>query len=427
MPAGWTKDGSPTLDAVFLNFGSNLRDGNVTLPNNFNGVVYSEKNIVVKGNPPQDIHIVSEGNVFMAGDFNQAGNAAANFDDYYGLPQDYESGKNAMTATDYAPQIKERFKKDAEPGATFRHHVAATVVAQERVVYDYRSPVDCFENELYPYMKYKLACALDSETSARANCLERNRTGTINLKADSTAYEDAINQFFVDYPIESVKAGATPTTEDDLKTKLKDLHSQGNLDFDKFDEVCREVWQGYAKNYETSASGERGAPSDYASDSNYGVYKFLSGLRAEMGVPGNGNQKNFDPNNIVDKAGDFIYYPELTTNAMFISCGKLNTVFYTGPDVVKYYNKIGCLNNEVGRRHSETNHFVHRVFGSEIRLRTKKVHRIGQSYYIPPTRRKIYDSTLPHMGLDGNEYELTAHIVISWKDIAATIEEYEAF
>jgi hypothetical protein len=146
-----------------------------------------------------------------------------------------------------------------------------------------------------------------------------------------------------------------------------------------------------------------------------------------MGVPGNGNAQNFNPNVIDDDPDDFLYYPELTTNAMFISCGERDTIFYAGPDVVKYYNKIGCVNNNVGRRHSETNHFVHRVFGSEINLRTHDVHRIDASYYIPPTRRKIYDPSLPHMGLTGNKYELTAHIVISWKDTAASEEEYNGF
>ena len=426
MPSGWTENNAPTLNAVYLDFGSNLRTGNVTLPNDFNGVIYSEKNIVVKGNPPKDIHIVSEGNVFMAGDFNQGGDPSL-FDDFYGMPQDYEPGKNAMTAIDYAPAIKDRFKNDAQPGATFRHHVAATVVAKERIVYDYRSPVDCFENEIYPFMKYQLASALGSEPNAKSNCLDRNRSGTINFKSGSTQYEEAIDQFFDDYPIEGVDAGNPTPTEDTLKQKLKDLHAQGNMNFDDFDAVCREVWQGYATNYETSASGERGAPSDYAKNSSYGVYKLLSGLRAKMGVPGNGNTKDFNPNLITDQPGDFLYYPELTTNAMFISCGNLNTVFYAGPDVVKYYNKIGCINNNVGLRHSETNHFVHRVFGSEINLRTEKVHPINASYYIPPTRRKIYDSTLPHMGLEGIEYELTAHIVISWKDTASDEEEYNDF
>lgn len=426
MPSGWTKDNSPTLNAVYLDFGSNLRQGNVTLPNNFNGVIYSEKNIVLKGNPPQDIHIVSEGNVFMAGDFNQAGDPAL-FEDFYGLPQDYEPGQNAMTAIDYSSGIKDRFKEDAKPGVNFRHHVAATVVAQERIVYDYRSPVDCFENEIYPFMKYKLASAMGSESNAKANCLDRNRNGTINFKSDSTAYEDAIDQFFTDYPIEGVAAANPTPTEDNLKQKLKGLHTDSNMNFDDFDDVCREVWQEYAKNYETSTSGERGAPSSYAQSSSYGVYKLLSGLRAKLGVPGGGNTKDFNPNLINDQPGDFLYFPELTTNAMFISCGQLNTVFYAGPDVVKYYNKIGCVNNNVGIRHSETNHFVHRVYGSEINLRTHPVHRINSSYYIPPTRRKIYDATLPHMGLIGNEYELTAHVVISWKDTVAYEEEYNEF
>ncbi|PKL42810.1 MAG: hypothetical protein CVV41_12335 [Candidatus Riflebacteria bacterium HGW-Riflebacteria-1] len=430
MPAGWTKDNSPTLDAVYLDFGSNLRTGNVTLPANFNGVIYSEKNIVVKGNPPKDIHIVSDANVFMAGDFNQGGNPNS-FDDFYGLPQDYEPGKNAMTAIDYAPAIRDRFKDDAKPNPPFRHHVAATVVARERIVYDYRSPVDCFENEIYPFMKYKLASAMGSESNAKANCLDKNKNGTINLKSGSTEFEEAIDQFFTDYPIESAESAAASTpTEDALKQKLKDLHANGNMNFDDFDAVSREVWQGYASNYETKTAGTRGEPSAAAKQSSYGVYKFLSGLRAKMGVPDNGNKKDFNPNVITDSPGDFLYYPEMTTNAMFISCGELNTVFYAGPDVVKYYNKIGCLNNDVGLRHSETNHFVHRVFGSEINLRIPaepKIHRIDASYYIPPTRRKIYDSTLPHMGIKGNKYELVSHIVISWKDTAASEDEYKDF
>ncbi len=420
MPAGWTKDGAPTLNAVFLDFGSNLRASEVVLPSDFNGVIYSATDIVVKGNPPQDIHIVSEGNVFMAGDFNQAGNPDPNvFDDYYGMPQDYASGYNAMTAPDYAPNIRARFEADAMPGATFRHHVSATVVAKERIVYDYRSPVDCFENEIYPFMKYKLASAMGSEINARENCLKRNRNGMINLKSGNTEFADAIGQFFTDYPIESAITDPDDTeTEDTLKRDLENLHGGGSINFDDFDNICKKVWQGYKGKYESNV---RGAPSVYAKNKNYGVYKLLSDLRSEMKSPTGA---------VKDESGDFLYFPELTTNAMFISCGERNTVFYAGPDVVKYYNKIGCSNNEVGLRHSETNQFVHRVFGSEINLRIPQnppIHRLNKSFYLPPTRRKIYDSSLPHMGLAGNKYELTSHIVISWKDTIAYEEDYKDF
>lgn len=418
MPTTWTKDNANFLKAVYLDFGSNIRPSKVTVPEN--GVIYSEKDVVIKGNPPKDISIVSARNVFVAGDFNQKGKRDS-IEEYYGMPQDYDSGKNALSANDYNETVKILLKDDVDP-TKFKNHVAATVIARERIVYDYRSPVDCFENEIYPFMKYKLVEKLADETIAADNCLTQNQSGTIVAKATSVAsFSKNLDAFFTEFPINAA-------AQDALKVDLNKLYENesGKFDFKKFDEASMKVWEQYAKNYEADTAGERGALSTEARNATYGVYALLNKLRAKMGVSDANAEAN--PASVIDKSGDYLYYPEMTCNAMFISCGKQNNKFYAGPDVQKYYNKIGLSgNNDLGRNHSKTTHFVHRVYGSEMNLRLFDVHRIANNNYIPPTRRKIYDETLPKLGLAESKFELAGFVVISWKDTMATTEEYDAF
>lgn len=432
MPNGWTETGANHVDAVFLDFGNNIRDSKVSLPTGFNGVIYSEKDIVIKGNPPADLHIVSEKNVFVAGDFNQSGDPN-DFNEFYGLPQDYKNGENALTATDYADNIKARLTDDTST-TSHKHHVSATVVAAHRVVYDYRSPVDCFENELFPYMKYELAKTLSDDATAKANCLEKNRNGVIDAGDDEAAFESKIDDYFQKFPIEKVSASVSSApTEESLKTELKQLFNDksGQFNFDDFNQISKKIWKGYADNYEDQGGSERGLLSTHARNPQFGVYRLLQNLRAKLGVPGDGLDKNFSPASVDDKPGDFLHYPEVTNNAMFISCGKQNNRFYAGPDYIKLYNKIGlsgtCVSSNIGLKHSETTHFVHRVYGSEVNLRLNKVHRISGGFYIPPTRRKIYDESLPRLGLDNSKYELAGYVVLSWKDTAAYLAEYQAF
>jgi len=423
MPSGWTENGANFLNAAYLDFGSNIRESKVNVPEN--GVIFADKDIVIKGNPPKDVSIVSTKNIFVAGDFNQRGDRNS-VEGFYGFPQDYPSGKNALTADDYADPIKAMFKDDVNKTA-FKNHVAATVVARERVVYDYRSPVDCFENEIFPFMKYKLAEKIADEPTAASNCLARNQSGVIEAKATVEEFEADLDSFFTEFPIND----AAHTS---LKTELKQAHedNSGKFDFKKFDEACLKVWKSYADNYESGTSGERGALSADAKKTNatgvgtYGVYQLLIGLRKKFNI--NHPSLDVDPDSVTDTAGDYLYFPEMTCNAMFISCGKQNNVFYAGPDVKKYYNKIGLNGtNDYGINHSKTTHFVHRVFGSEMNLRLFKVHRIINHDYTPPTRRKIYDETLPMLGLAESKFELAGFIIISWKDTMATAEEFESF
>ena len=417
MPSGWTKNGANSLDVAYLDFGSNIRESKVNVPEN--GVIYSEKDIVIKGNPPKDVSIVSAQNVFVAGDFNQRGDRTT-VDGYYGFPQDYDSLKNALTANDYSETVKALFRDDVNKTA-FKNHVAATVVARERIVYDYRSPVDCFENEIFPFMKYKLAEKISDESTAASNCLERNQSGVIEAKATVEEFEADLDSYFNEFPINDA-------AQNSLKTDLKQAYedNSGKFDFKKFDDACLKVWGAYAKNYESDTAGERGAVSTDARTTTYGVYQLLNKLRGKMGITD--PNSDVEPDAVTDKAGDYLFFPEMTTNAMFISCGEQNNVFYAGPDVQKYYNKIGLNGSkDYGINHSKTTHFLHRVYGSEMNMRLVPVHRITNHNYTPPTRRKIYDETLPKLGLAESKFELAGFIVISWKDTMATPEEFESF
>jgi len=416
MPSGWTKDGANHVKAAYLDFGSNMRDSKVNVPEN--GVIYCEKDIVIKGNPPKNVSIVSDGNIFVAGDFNQRGDRDT-VDGYYGFPQDYDSGKSALTAPDYADTVRQLFRDDVNDAA-FKNHVAATVIAKERIVYDYRSPVDCFENELFPYMKYKLAEKIADEGVAKANCLDRNHGGTIEAKSTIEDFEADLDSFFTEFPIND-------SAHSELKNKLKTAYesNEGKFNFKKFDEASLEVWKAYAENYESGTAGERGALSTDARSLNYGVYKLLKDLRKKMGIVNPDSEVT--PNVVTDTAGDYLYFPEMTCNGMFISCGKRNTIFYAGPDVNKLYNKIGLGSDEtIGLIHSLSTHFIHRVFGSEMNLRLYDVHRVNVSYK-PPTRRKLYDETLPKMGLADSKFELAGFVVISWKDTMGDPEEFKSF
>jgi len=121
----------------------------------------------------------------------------------------------------------------------------------------------------------------------------------------------------------------------------------------------------------------------------------------------------------------------MTTNGMFISGGKLNNEYYAGPDYIKRYDEIGCsllcIAPGVGIKHSTMLQMVHRLYGSEVNLRLYDVNRITKGSYSPPTRRRIYDTSLPSMGLEDSKIEITGHVIISWHDESSNPNEYSSF
>lgn len=428
MPQNWTADGANKLDVVYLDFGNNIHDSQVDFPEN--GIIFAEKDIVIKGNPPKDVSIVSTKNVFVAGDFNQAGDKSV-LKERYGFPQDYNSGMNALNSDNYCQTSQDLFRADADPSTTFKHHIAATVVAKERVVYDYRSPVDCFENEIVPYLKYELAKAISVEGGQADACLSPDNIQSLTVTASSSidGFNQGLASFTAKFPLgdDGSKNGSIA---DLLKNKYEETN--GSFNYQSLDDMTIDVWKAYVDDY---SGGMKGEVSSAASNRNHGVYQLLFELRKQMGFT-DANNNGIDVSNVAsikDLPDDYIYFPEITANAMFISCGKQNNTNYAGPDVQKMYNEIGYsskTSDVVKVKHSPTTGFVHRVFGSETNLRLYDVHQLPKSKndYVPPTRKKIYDDTLPQLGDGGNnQLEFTGYVVLSWQDLGATEADYQAF
>ena len=426
---GW-KDGTSgesqdSLDVVYLDFGNNIHEGKVT-KNNFpsNGYFYSDKDIVIKGNPPKDCFIVSEKNVFIAGDFNQAGDPRE-VNEKYGFPQIYKSGDSALKSTNYNEECMQLFERDKDiKDGEFRHHVAATVIAKERIVYDHRSPVDCFENELYPFLKYELAKAI-SETDLSESEAEKVFTPgdtSINVTASSSfdGFKNKIGSFTAIFKL---------SNPDELAENLKSVYDQtneGKFSDKDLDELTKKAWDTYKTDFEGGDSNLKGQPRTTELNEQ-GVYQLLLNLRKKM----SGDEKG---SSNITKQGGYLCYPEMTTNGMFISCGKQANTFYAGPTSSKFYDEIGyagITSNYIGAWSTSTSGFVHRTFGSETNLRlydvVKHPKETGNNYY-PPTRHKVYDYTLPFMGdYSNNPLELTGFVVLSWQDLTASEEEFEAF
>jgi len=73
--------------------------------------------------------------------------------------------------------------------------------------------------------------------------------------------------------------------------------------------------------------------------------------------------------------------------------------------------------------------FIHRMYGSEIRLANTEVHEITGNVYHPPLRRKIYDESLPIISStnDVSKSDLSSFLILTWKDLKATTTEFDNF
>ncbi|NLM17264.1 MAG: hypothetical protein GX221_06065 [Candidatus Riflebacteria bacterium] len=455
LPKNWQSAyGKQSLPVVYLDFGNNVSDavsqvvgGNAVSKAEVpaNGVIYSESDIVIKGNPPKDVTIVSEKNVFVAGDFNHAGNPD-NPKHKHGFPQLFEGGpNNADKVTNYTESSMKLYKDDADiPNGEFRHHVMANVVAKHRVVMDYRSPVDCFENELYPMLQYELGNALlnfkpgeENPGTASDNAFLRDASlpqlkyqmpqpepaeeGEEDAEEDSQEEYDPKEDFrnYLDKHFFE-KKGYSMADKDaalDQLTAIFESCVDGSQEIEiipgKFNEMTATLWNLSKAQYEDS-----GIKGKCAVDADNILYKLYEGLYEKM--------KSSDANGL-----DYLYYPEMTTNGMFISCGKINHTFYAGPDESKTFNEIGNYTQDpsVGHPYKKDGDrtFIHRNFGSEVNLRTEDVVDLPGNGYNPPIRRRIYDDTLATGGEGLSKYAYTSYVVIRWQDTAASKEYYNEF
>lgn len=411
VTSGWAPSNGGSVDARILDFGTGLRKGNVTLPANFNGVIYSDTNLVIKGNPPRDVNIVSKKSVFVAGDFNQRNNKSKK-EEKYSFPQDYD--QSALLSDDYKENSKKLLTDDLKAGTNpddpgnYKHHFAAKVIANERVVYDYRSPADCFENEMYPVMKFALAKEFMSEADAETSMLTHAGDGKITADlSDQEATKNKIASYFEKFPLAD---GSDKTAQEAIAERFANQFNSADgisdADFEKF--CNEEIWPAHRAGYEANLLSE-----------DNGVYKLFNKLLEK--VEGK-----------TDKDNDYLYFPEMTTNGIFQSCGVRSNIFYMGPDYSKRYDEIGrspsCQAAGVGRPYCTMEQMVHRVYGSEVRYATNKnLQKITGPSYRPPTRRKLYDPTLPSLDIGDGSGDMSAFVLLTWKDLRAAPDDFTNF
>ncbi|MBI3038652.1 hypothetical protein HYY75_06335 [bacterium] len=401
LPPGFSpRQGVSGNDKVkVLDFGNQISPNNSTDPwiNPPKGVVYSPYSLVIKGNPPKDLIIVSDQTIYIAGDFNQKGDPNKGTDKY-GFPQNYgdPAGVDPKTVDNYSKDLEQRLLDDAEASTVNKVHQTVTVIARERTVYDYRSPIDCFENELYPYLKFQLASTIATPNSAYNSFMKVGGAGMVACSAANRSdLKNNLKTFFSKYPLGDAQK------ELDLSEEFALAYDQSpSFNDSTLDPLSKKVWNTYKQQY-----------SSKNLDPNFGVYKILIDLKTE-------SQTNC-------KKDDYLYFPEMTTNGMFVSGAMRNQKFFTGPDEAIWYDEIGNLDGiGVGRSHSGDQGFIHRMYGSEVRLSRTPVGEISLNAYMPPLRRKIYDYSLPRSKLS---QDLSTFVILTWKDTRATKADFDSF
>ncbi len=143
---------APNLDANML--------AKINAPT-FNGVIFSEVPLRVRGNPPRDIVIASNKDIYICGDLNQATDVFQNYvDDTF-----FEYQPNPVNGQKYLEE--DTAYRTANPNASkglYRHRV--TVFSNAKVWYDYTRPDMVFENELKPFIEWQLCVKLAGDGGA---------------------------------------------------------------------------------------------------------------------------------------------------------------------------------------------------------------------------------------------------------------------
>ena len=302
-----------TEQVTMLDFGTDFHAADPTSLGAVEGsTFYSDQSIVIKGNPPVPMTIFSAKNVYVAGDFNQKTIADGKFFD-----QRYAT--NPEEDSDYVTTPgggKDQLDKDVtltDPAKRF--HQPVKVVALERILFDYRSPVDCFENELFPFLKHQIALKLASGTQPvpLQNFIAVTPNSGMTLKINKASASAMLASFtstgeydLMDPGNAGVIAAAGKLPGDDLTDAV-------------LTDVAKDLWKEYRVKYEAKETLPQ-----------FGVYKLL--------------KDEFDKYSTLtptQKETLRIRYPEMTTNGMFISCAIRNATFYAGPNVTKHFDDIG--------------------------------------------------------------------------------------
>ncbi|NLI76223.1 MAG: hypothetical protein GX442_07260 [Candidatus Riflebacteria bacterium] len=348
-------------------------------------LIYSKMPLRIWGCPDRNVHIFSEGDIVMAGDFNQ----------------------NPDTPQDYPDATFQNYKTKLKNGKGF-HKVAAVIESQGRILIDVSRPSLFLANEMKPYFLYAFGMALhpaspDLEKEMReAFCpldpskrkgilglgppgsdgVPTARYGTLawlynNPHTESGPGYDAN---MVDL-IEFLKPGPVGTTprfgiRDDVARQQiieeikRACREGGNLTVEEVDRIYLMAWKWAVKE-------ENDKP-----DVGCGPMALAAGLFDEA-------KKDLN---------DGIFMPEITINAALVSSTRRSSLFRIGMASPKTLDEIGNApgGEDYGIFHylKEPRFLIQRVYGSEIRLATQEPAYFVSGKYSPAgglLRRRVWD------------------------------------
>ncbi|MFC1743646.1 hypothetical protein ACFL35_06595 [Candidatus Riflebacteria bacterium] len=417
--------GNGKFKCIKLNFGpfngqGGQKDDPLTPRNN---LIYSKLPLLIYGNPDKNLLIVSEKDIFIIGDFNQAGKKGKK-EHYYGFPQNYPKNEPKKQQDYKYPHPAEDLARDYSGVC----HKAVSVIAKARFWYDYRNPLYFLKNELRPYLAYeiaRMARGRDVSKVKYSGSLYNQFLATSGQGMESVTDTDVLKSKLKDYFSATGPFFISKLDDADIDNFIQDIESDSDsLKRENIDKFVDVVWK----------KAEQSFPLD---ERDSGVWKFP--------------RRYLKFYELVDRKKtstlalkDFIYYPEYTVNAMLWSWAKHNGKAYRGPDQTIIYEEIGdhgSLNPAGAKSHSHMDakyQFyeylkganwdakIVRLFGTEIRLGTGDLvaPKTTGECYAPGLRKKIYDPTLP---LNVDKLSPASYVIISWNNYKAKVSAWNGF
>lgn len=180
---------APNLDANML--------AKINSPT-FNGVIFSEVPLRIRGNPPRDMVIASNKDIYICGDLNQATDVFQNYvDDTF-----FEYQPNPINGQKYLDEDTAfRTANMNSSKGLYRHRV--TVFSNAKVWYDYTRPDMVFENELKPFLEWQLGVKLAGDGGAT----DKKDVYDKIIKFKTNGNKIDVSNITVDYILEG-KAGS---------------------------------------------------------------------------------------------------------------------------------------------------------------------------------------------------------------------------
>ncbi|MBI3038149.1 hypothetical protein HYY75_03725 [bacterium] len=430
-------------EMVVLDFGDAIRP--VSNPPNIpsGGVIYSDKDIVIRGNPSSKITVVSAKGIYVDGDFNQKGSGSQA--EKYCFPQDYSGEPKKPENFNYQGSYKKM-----TPGTQYQ---VARIMANERVVFDYGDIKLCFGNELYPYLKFRIAKELmNDETKASTSFLNVGGDEKIEATATedysftttttSTSGNSSSGQSSGSSGNESEKKNeALAKAKDKLVKSLREYLTksdslripQATYDSDFKPLLDPHIQEDTAANpnvrTSSSSSSQKNSNGTTTTTTTTTTTKTVTvkffvdaawsedfGKKVWGKLTEVEGQKKLYSDQIAkfgssDRSNDYLFFPELSTVGMFISFGKRSPqdTFCAGPDVAKHFEEMGRVVPD----------FIHRLYGSQTAFRVNDVTGAGTTYD-PPIRKKVYDTEFPKIwDENGPILDIPTYGILSWKKLAA--------